>query len=186
LAYALRTAIDRLTDGTDVIVLDNLPWDALQLADLHHRVTRASDLLTVLHLELSDELAGRRGRDRRVCQSCEQDRDMRPRQPAESSAADAGRCRRCGGALSIRDDDTSDVFRRRLDRHRTYVTGLLRVASGLGVTVTGLDARVPAALLIERARTAVESVGAVGAGGAGGAVAQRSDGSDVAADPLIP
>jgi adenylate kinase family enzyme len=140
LGFALRVTLDSLNGLT---VLKNLPWDAIQLADLH-RV--AGDSITILHLRASDELViGRKG-GRLYCDAC---------YPRPAADGGAGRCTRCGGTLNARLDDAHDAFQARLQLHRINAAGILALALKLRVPVVTLEATHSPDELAGRARAAI-------------------------------
>jgi adenylate kinase family enzyme len=142
LAHALRVAID-LAPAGGAVVLENLPWDALQLLELHHHTTNSGADLVVLLVDSPDDLLLARGARRRVCQACERDPDGLPRRPASG----ADRCATCGGHLSTRPDDSVEILAERIRRSRRYLTEITHYASVVGLPVHRLDGTRPPEVL---------------------------------------
>jgi adenylate kinase len=138
LAYALRVAIDSAPSGRAVL-LENLPWDALQFLDLYHRTVNSAVDLVVLLVDAGDDVLMARGAGRRVCQACEHDPGGLPRRPARPAAGDADRCAVCGGALSTRPDDSVEILGERIRRSRRYLADITRYAAVVGVPIHRLD-----------------------------------------------
>jgi len=144
LAYALRTAIDGLSPVIPRVLLENLPWDALQLLDLHNTVSRTSSTLVVLFVDAPDDILMERGSRRRVCQACELDPMKEPRRPALAVKDDAERCGTCGSRLAVRPDDTPLILGRRIERSRRYLGQIRRHADGARIQIHRLDGTQPA------------------------------------------
>jgi adenylate kinase len=140
LGFALRICLDQLS-GT--IIFESLPWEAIQLADLW-RV--AGDQVVVLHLNASDDLVTERRTGRRYCAIC---------YPLTPSVTEGIHCDRCGGILTLRDDDKRAAFAERLQLHRANATKILALAHDLQVTVITLNAASPPAVLASQALTVV-------------------------------
>ena len=127
LGFAVREEMDQVTG---LVVLENLPWDAIQLADLH-RLTRNCGTLTLLYLNASDELVVRRRSGRRDCPKC---------YPKALTTQAGETCARCLSSLQVRPDDHDDLFVDRLARHRQYAKGILGIAHRLRIQVITLEA----------------------------------------------
>ena len=145
LAYAVRMAIGALPPVIHRIILENLPWDALQLLELKQLVSRTSSELVVLFVDAPDDVLMDRGSQRRVCQTCEPDPTREPRRPAFSAVDDAKRCGVCGSRLAVRPDDTPTILTRRIKRSREYLAQILRHADAACIPVHRLDGAQPAA-----------------------------------------
>lgn len=127
LGFAVRDEMDRVVGGA---ILENLPWDAIQLADLH-RLTRDCGTLILLYLNASDELVLQRRAARRGCPKC---------YPKALSTQDGETCARCLGALQARPDDHDTLFVDRLAKHRQYAKAILGIAYRLRIRVITLEA----------------------------------------------
>lgn len=127
LGFAVRDEMDRVMGGA---ILENLPWDAIQLADLH-RLTRDRGTLTLLYLNASDELVVQRRTGRRDCPKC---------YPKALSTQDGEMCARCLSTLRVRTDDYDTPFMDRLARHRQYAKAILGIAHRLRIRVITLEA----------------------------------------------
>jgi adenylate kinase family enzyme len=134
LGFALRVCLDELTG---VVILENLPWDAIQLADLH-RV--AGDQLVILHLNAADDLVIERRAGRRYCPAC---------YPNNTSGV-VGHRDRCRAALTLRGDDERAAFAERLDLHRINAAQIIALATTLKVAVVTLNAADAPAVLASR------------------------------------
>lgn len=102
LGLAVRAAVARVPDTCRAVVLENLPGDTFQVADIHMAVRQRGGRFIVLHLDSADEVLIARGSGRRVCQTCERDSGGDPHEPAERSTDDDRRCSRCSNVLTIR------------------------------------------------------------------------------------
>jgi len=71
-------SIESLQSGARKVILENLPWDALQLLDLIDLAARTSSDAIALLLDAPDEILIERASQRRVCQSCERDPNADP------------------------------------------------------------------------------------------------------------
>jgi adenylate kinase family enzyme len=140
LGFALRVTLESLNGK---VILENLPWDAIQLADLH-RV--AGDALTILHLDAPDDLVNTRKTGRLYCEAC---------YPTPAIDDNAGRCLRCGNALIKRIDDQLDAFRE-LEQHRMNAAAILALAVKLHVPVLRLEAGSSPEVLAGRAQALIE------------------------------
>jgi adenylate kinase len=139
LAYAVRRAIYTLPLRVQKVILENLPWDALQLLDLVHLTSRTSSELVVFLIEAPDDVLLQRANRRRVCQTCERDSRGDPRRPASQSAGDAERCGICGSRLAVRLDDAPEILARRLERSRGYLAQITRYANSINIPIHQLD-----------------------------------------------
>lgn len=140
LGLAVRAAVARVPDTCRAVVLENLPGDTFQVADIHMAVRQRGGRFVVLHLDSANEVLIARGVGRRVCQTCEADSADEPHEPAQPSAADPRRCGRCGTPLTVRPDDEDGVLRERTIRHRHYARGVLRMVTAFGIPLIGIDA----------------------------------------------
>jgi adenylate kinase family enzyme len=127
---ALRVGLDTLCG---IVVLENLPWTAVHLADLHQV---AGSAMVLLHLEAADELVIRRRTQRRYCTRCS---------PLNTTSQYGIDCDNCGGRLTTRPDDEDTAFAVRLRDHRARTAEILDLALGLNVWLIRLAARAPAA-----------------------------------------
>lgn len=142
LGLALRICLDQLS-GT--VLFESLPWDAIQLADLH-RI--AGDQVVVLHLNASDNLVTDRRTGRRHCPKC---------YPLSTSVTDQGDCVHCGSSLTPRNDDEETAFAERLQAHRANAAKILALARNLRVRVFTLDAVHSPGALTSQALAALET-----------------------------
>jgi adenylate kinase family enzyme len=110
LGFALRVCLDQL-DG--LVILENLPWDVVQLADLYRVAGRSVQILT---LDGPDELLFRRRTGRLHCPACY------PR-PVVNNAEN--RCRSCGTRLTTRADDELGAFAERVQHRRANTSKIL-------------------------------------------------------------
>lgn len=156
LAYAVRASIGALSPATRRVLLENLPWDALQLLDLQQLVMQTSSELVVLLIDATDEVLMHRGNQRRVCHKCEPDPTREPRRPAVPAADDPERCAVCSSWLVTRPDDSPAILARRIERSRDYLTQILRYADAARIPIHRLDGtQQPTAI----AHTAAEILG---------------------------
>ncbi len=103
------------------VVLDGFPRTVGQARGLQAAMGRVKPLDGVVYLETPERVLVARLSGRRVCAQCGANfhlRTMRPRR--------AGRCDRCGGPLTVRNDDRPDTIRRRLAIDRAKAQPLLR------------------------------------------------------------
>lgn len=154
LGLAVRIALGQ-AESAEMLVLENLPGDAIQVADLWQASQRWEAQAVLLHLTADlDELV-RRGTQRRVCAACEKDPDAQPHEPAYR-AADPAACATCGGRLSVRPDDEPDVLNHRIKRHKQYARAVLSAAESLGIQVVSLDANQGPTMVLQGALSFVE------------------------------
>jgi len=92
LGLAVRAAVARVPVRCRAVVLENLPGDAVQVADIQLAVRQRHGRLVVLHLDGSDDVLITRGGSRRVCQTCEQDSGRDPHEPAYPSHSNGAAC----------------------------------------------------------------------------------------------
>jgi adenylate kinase family enzyme len=156
LGLAVRAAVARVPESCRAVVLENLPGDAFQVADIHLAVRQRGARFIVVHLDGSDDVLFARGTSRRVCQACESDSSYDPHEPAITQLGDGNRCGRCGGVLSIRRDDEDTILRDRTVRHRHYARGVLRMIHALGIPLVGVDIAADPASIERRVLEAVE------------------------------
>ncbi|MBV1854551.1 hypothetical protein [Catellatospora tritici] len=140
LGLAVRAAVARVPATCRAVVLENLPGDNFQVADIHMAVRQRGGRFVVLHLESANEVLIARGTGRRVCQTCEADSTADPHDPAQPSTIDPRLCGRCGNPLTVRPDDEDGVLRERTVRHRHYARGVLRMVTALDIPLIGIDA----------------------------------------------
>ncbi|WP_367318817.1 AAA family ATPase [Streptomyces sp. HUAS ZL42] len=157
LAFAVRLAVDAVR-SRDNVLLENLPWDVLQLLDLYRFTADAGARLTVLLIDTPDEVLLERGSNRRVCQTCERDPSELPRRPAHAAASDPDRCATCGGALSRRPDDSETTLVERIRRSRRYLTEMRHCASALDLPIRVIDGTSLPERIYREARDAVASI----------------------------
>lgn len=69
LGVAIRAAVWRVPSDQQMVILENLPGDACQLADLYLWAQRVRGRVLMVHLDTADELLVARGVARRVCQA---------------------------------------------------------------------------------------------------------------------
>lgn len=134
LGLAVRTAVTRLPHTCELAVLENLPGDDIQVADIHALARQRGGRLLVLHLDGDDDTLLRRGLTRRVCPACD------AHEPALPSPSSPGHCARCAAPLTTRTDDAQDILSERTTRHRRYARSVLRIIDALGVPLTHIDA----------------------------------------------
>lgn len=146
LCLALRTCLDQLSG---MVLLESIPWDAIQLADLH---CVAGDRVIVLHLNAADNLVTERRTGRRHCPKC---------YPLSTSVTDQGDCARCGGTLTPRNDDEETAFAERLNAHRANAARILTLARNLRVHVVTLDATNAPGALSSQALAALDAASKV-------------------------
>jgi hypothetical protein len=127
LGYALRSVLDHLSGP---VVLENLPWNVFQLADLYRIARRNMVLVT---LKASDGIVERRRAQRRYCKRC---------YPVPAIQTDDNFCLRCGDALAYRSDDEIAMFAERLTLRRVHTVQMVSLAHRLGVPIVELDATV--------------------------------------------
>lgn len=144
LAYAVRVTIHALPPTIRRVVLENLPWDTLQLLDLQHLVSRTSSELVVLFIDASDDVLIQRANRRRVCQTCERDSMNEPRKPALGAMDNPEQCSVCSSRLVIRPDDSPEILARRIERSREYLARMLRHADDTHIPVYRLNGEQPA------------------------------------------
>ncbi len=137
LGFALRVCLDQL-EG--LVILENLPWDVVQLVDLYRVAGRS---LRILILDAPDELLFHRGSRRRHCSACY------PRPVVDDGG---NRCRACGRQLTARADDERGAFAERLHHRRANTSKILTLAPALHVRVHALEAGDPPDVVAGRAR----------------------------------
>ena len=125
LGYALRSLLAHLRGP---VVLENLPWNVFQLADLHRIAPRG---MTFAILTAPDDLLQRRREQRRYCQQC---------YPLPATHAANNSCLRCGSNLTYRYDDETTTFAQRLAHRRAHTAKMISLAHKLQVSITELDA----------------------------------------------
>jgi adenylate kinase len=153
LAYAVRTTISTLSPAVQRVILENLPWDALQLLDLQYLAAQTSSYLAVLFVDAPDDLLMQRGSRRRVCHTCEPDPTREPRRPAPSALDDNDRCGECGSRLTVRPDDTPAILTRRIERSRRYLLQIFHYADAVRIPIHWLDGTQPVAEVARSAFT---------------------------------
>ncbi len=94
-------------DAQDGFVLDGFPRTVAQAKALDEFLDEAP--LTVVEVRVPDEELVRRVRGRRICESCGTTVSAFDGEPSEAQA-----CRKCGGRLVQRSDDSENVVRDRL------------------------------------------------------------------------
>lgn len=108
----VEMALDRLSreDCTGGFLLDGFPRDVEQAGSLDQWLSeRGRRLTAVLCIDLDDETIIDRLVSRRVCSSCGATYNLRSDPPRAD-----GTCRRCGGSVVQRPDDTRETVERRL------------------------------------------------------------------------
>ena len=155
LGVAIRAAVWRIPGDQQMVVLENLPGDGCQLADLHLWAQRVRGQVLMVHLDTADELLLARGFARRVCQACGRDRSGEPHEPAVASGTDPNRCSNCATILTIRRDDERAILRSRTQRHRRYFRSIRATAEALAIPFVSIDASLPALDVRSRAIAAI-------------------------------
>jgi adenylate kinase family enzyme len=141
LGFALRVELDQLPFDHPVI-LENLPWTVLQLADLH----RVGRRVILLYMHASDELVIERRLGRKDCERC---------YPRALVTQDGQHCARCCYALTTRRDDSQKTFLDRLTENRLHATRILNLAHRLKLSVVNLEASDKPETIVERALSAL-------------------------------
>src|SRR5262249_30579370 len=109
---AVRADLDAIPDAVEVILLENLPWDAVQLADLHRVAAARTARLLLLHLALPGHVITARAAARRVCCICTFG-------PAKNEAD------RCSSDLGRRADDEPESLTRRISAYHKRIAPIL-------------------------------------------------------------
>ncbi|MEV6527563.1 hypothetical protein AB0M43_37120 [Longispora sp. NPDC051575] len=138
LGLALRITLARLDEP---VILEGLPWDAFQLADLHQH-TRGE--LTILRLRAPTAILHQRRSQRMFCATCYP-------KPATGEAT----CQSCGGPLTTRADDDHEAFHDRLDTHRSNAAAIQHLAADPRIPAIDLDTDQPASRVATEAFTAI-------------------------------
>jgi adenylate kinase family enzyme len=140
LGLAVRAAVARIPRTCPAVVLENLPGDVFQVADIYLAVRERGGRLLVIHLDSEDDILITRGSGRRACQTCEHDTSADPHEPAQPSLDDRRLCARCASPLTVRPNDEHVVLRERTTRHRRYTRGVLRTIEALDIPLVRIDA----------------------------------------------
>jgi adenylate kinase family enzyme len=127
LGYALRSVLDHLSGP---VVLENLPWNVFQLADLYRIAHRGMALIV---LKASDDLVERRRAQRRYCKRC---------YPAPALQTADSSCLRCGDTLTFRSDDEIAMFAERVSLRRVHTVQMVSLAHKLRAPIVELDATI--------------------------------------------
>ncbi len=155
LGVAVRAAVWRVPGDQQIVILENLPGDANQLADLYLWAQRVCGRMLMVHLDTTDELLLARGVARRVCQACERDQPGEPHEPATANGLDPNRCNNCGAPLTTRRDDDYAILQSRTHRHRHYFRSIRATAEALDLPFVSVDAGLPVFDVQSRAVAAV-------------------------------
>lgn len=113
-ALVLDMLFDRTSkpDCAEGYLLDGFPRTVAQAEALAGRLAK-TDVVTVLNLQVPDDVLMERSTGRRTCKACSSVYHVRTAPPKT-----AGRCDKCGGELVQRPDDTKEVFGKRLSVYR--------------------------------------------------------------------
>lgn len=126
--------------GQGLVVLEGFPGNGTQLHLLAATARLAGGTLTLIELDVPDDVVSGRAACRRVCAGCDPSRHGGPRHPAVPAAADPGRCGQCAGRLSRRETDEPAVVAARLQRYRTRLPDIRDAATVLGLPYQVIDA----------------------------------------------
>jgi adenylate kinase family enzyme len=137
LGLAVRMAVAHLPVGAHTVILENLPGDAFQVADVEFLARQRGGRLIVLQLDAPDKILVDRGSNRRVCRTCE--RDHAPHEPARPAENDRTTCGSCGDTLRLREDDERNILSDRTARHRQYLQGVLKTIEALDIPLIRID-----------------------------------------------
>ena len=138
---AVRAELDAIPDDVHTALLENLPWQALQLADLHRIAGTNGARLLLLHLYAPGKIISVRAGSRRICRVCEQ--PGHPHAPTTAATAAPTPCARCGAKLELRPDDQPDILADRVQVYYRRTAQILPLANTIGIPVLAIDATLP-------------------------------------------
>ena len=118
-------------------MLDGFPRTIAQAEALQKRLS-PTDAVSVLNLQVPDDVLLERVTGRRTCKDCKNVHHLRNAPPKT-----AGKCDKCGGALELRPDDSAEVFGKRLAVYRQQTQPLEAWYSQRGILVSVDGHRAP-------------------------------------------
>jgi len=118
-------------------MLDGFPRTIAQAEALQKRLSPA-DAVSVLNLQVPDDVLLERVTGRRTCKDCKNVHHLRSAPPKT-----AGKCDKCGGELELRTDDSADVFGKRLAAYRQQTQPLEGWYNQRGILVSVDGNRAP-------------------------------------------
>lgn len=119
-------------------IMEGVPATRGQADLLDRLFERLGTLITaVIYLHASVEVSLQRSARRTVCNTCDNGSAQ-----AVPSAQDPSRCRRCGGQITRRPNDTPTAMKARLDEHERHVAAVRRYYEERN-RLTMIDASLP-------------------------------------------
>jgi adenylate kinase len=124
-------------DCADGYMLDGFPRTIAQAEALQKRLS-PKDMVSVLNLQVPDDVLLERVTGRRTCKKCKHVHHVRNAPPKV-----AGQCDDCGGELELRADDSAEVFGKRLAVYRQQTQPLEGWYNQRGILVSVDGNRAP-------------------------------------------
>lgn len=124
-------------DCADGYMLDGFPRTIAQAEALQKRLS-PKDMVSVLNLQVPDDVLLERVTGRRTCKKCKHVHHVRNAPPKV-----AGTCDDCGGELELRADDSAEVFGKRLAVYRQQTQPLEGWYNQRGILVSVDGHRAP-------------------------------------------
>lgn len=118
---------DALEKSVDGFVLDGFPRNMEQVRFLQENFS----IQRVVFLELSDNKAVERLTARRNCAVCKRDYNILFKKPQKEGVCDV-----CGGELVIRDDDTEEAIRKRIEKFHNETNRVIEYYAEKGLLST--------------------------------------------------
>ena len=125
--YVFLIVKDALKKAVDGFVLDGFPRNMDQVRFLQENF----DIQQVVLLELSDDKAVERLTARRNCAVCKRDYNILFKKPQQEGICDV-----CGGELVIRDDDTEEAIRKRIEKFHNETNQVIEYYADKGLLST--------------------------------------------------
>lgn len=106
------------------VLIENFPGNPGQVRMLAELAAPPEVPVAAIEFVASDVCVRLRSRTRRVCPTCEPDRECDPHKPAAVISEGSDRCARCGGQVRPRRQDSPAVFDLKLHRYRDRIAGI--------------------------------------------------------------
>ena len=120
----VKDALEKAMDG---FILDGFPRNMEQVRFLQENF----NIQRVILLELSDDKAVQRLTARRNCAICKRDYNILYKKPHKEGVCDI-----CGGTLVIRDDDTEEAIRKRIEKFHNETNQVIEYYAKKGLLST--------------------------------------------------